>query len=99
MTIPEIRDRLHGIAVELRGDDADIDMVAAELDALAEQTRRRPNGNVAKAPVSSITFTPELADAIRAYKIAFPGATMNRIGHVLGVNQGRVSEALYGKRA
>jgi len=99
-TIPEVRDRLRSVAAELRmfGLDRSPGDIADELDALAEETKRRPNGNRAKAPVASASVTPEIAEAIRAYKLAYPHATMFAIGAVFRVNQGRVSEALYGKR-
>lgn len=82
-----------------RPDDERDVRIGSELERLAAELRRRRNGNARKAPVASVAFTPEVAKAIRAYKEAFPETTMFDIGHVFNVNQGRVSEALYGKRS
>lgn len=87
MTIPQVRERLLALSIE-----HDL----PELAALAEQTRRRHAGR--KAPVASVALTPELAGRIRAYARKHPAETMVSIGVRFGVNQGRVSEALFGKR-
>lgn len=87
MRIPEIRDRLRELAVE-HGID--------ELDLLAEELRRRKPCR--KAPVQSAPMTDELNAAVRAYATAYPAAPLSRIAAVFGVNHGRVSEALAGKR-
>src|SRR5262245_35469103 len=101
MRIPEVRARLHQIADLLRhGDEwagtVDLDSIADDLDTLADQTWRRRNGP--KAPADPSPMNDDVAYAIRAYRQAYPEATMVRIGQVFGVNQGRVSEALHGKR-
>jgi hypothetical protein len=86
--MPEIRDRLHELAEETGID---------ELRGLAEATRRRYHGR--KAPIVSDAVTPELAAAVRAYCAAFPDKPMHEIATLFRLNQGRVSEILYGKRA
>lgn len=87
MTIPEIRDRLHALADELR---------CKELHDLAEETRRRPYTRV--APVKSRRVDPVVRKAVRAYAAAHPDAHQRDIGQLFNLNAGRVSESLRGKR-
>lgn len=87
MTIPEVRARLHELAEHLGID---------ELHRLADELRRRYNGRAARKV--SETVTPETEAAIRAYHAAYPDRALHQIGRVFEVNQGRVSEALRGKR-
>jgi hypothetical protein len=84
-----VRKRLHELA-DLHGID--------ELHTLADELVRRSPGRRVSGPVSK-SMTPELAEAIRAYSVAYPDATLHEIGKVFSVNQGRVSESLFGKRA
>lgn len=86
-TIPEIRDRLFALAEE-HG--------IPELASLAEETRRRFNGR--KAPVRSVFVTDDLAAQVQAYAAKHPKASMHDIGERFGINQGRVSEILFGRR-
>lgn len=88
MRIPEIRERLHELA-DLHGID--------ELHDLAEATRRRFNGRTGRR--ASVPVTPELNEALRAYMAAFPDMTLHEVSQLFRLNQGRVSEALRGKRA
>ena len=87
LTIPEIRDRLHELA-----DQHGI----PELHMLADATKRRYHGRAAR--ITQHVPSPELAASIRAYAAAHPDMGMWDIGKVFGLNQGRVSEVLYGKR-
>lgn len=88
MTIPQIADRLRQIASQTGNE---------ELRHLASQLgRRRP---VRKAEAISTPMSDEVADEIRAYAEAHPGLTQALIAIAFGVNQGRVSEALRGKRS
>lgn len=86
MTVPEVRERLYVLSD-----------VLPELRALADQLWRRPPGRK-KAPAVSRKLTPELKDEIRAYASAHPGETEHSVSIHFGVNQGRVSEALFGHR-
>lgn len=86
MRIPEIRERLFEKAAEHQ--DAELAELAAEL------WRRKST----KAPPSSTPITPELQKQIRIYAMFFPNITQSVIGNVFNVSQGRVSEALHGKR-
>lgn len=87
MTIPEIRARLHELA-DLHG--------IPKLHVLADATKRRPP--VRKAPAKRRSLTPALEMLIRAFASAHPTAGYPDIADHFGVNQGRVSEALAGKR-
>jgi len=87
-TIPEIRTRLIELA-----DQTGID----ELRELAEATRRRPA--VRRSVPRSRPMTAELRDEIRRHAAGHPRATLAEIAAACGVNPGRVSEALGGKRA
>lgn len=86
-TIPEIRERLLEIAAE-HG--------IPEVADLAHETRREFHGR--KAPVESAAVTPELAERVRRYATENPRASMLKIGVKFGLNQGRVSEIMFGKR-
>ena len=88
MTIPEIRRRLHALAEELG---------LQELAELAEATRRRPP--LRKASVESNPMTPREAEQIRQFAEAYPSLSQMHIADRFGVNIGRVSEALFGKRS
>jgi len=87
MTMEQVRARLYALAEE-HG--------IPELHLLAEQTRRRYNGRT--TPKVSDTVTPETEAAIRAYHAAYPDKALHQVARVFQVNQGRVSEALRGKR-
>jgi len=87
MRIPEIRSRLEELAAERN---------MPELEFLASELKRRPP--VRKAPKASRRISVELGDAVRAYAGAFPDAAQSTIAGIFGVNPGRVSEWLAGKR-
>lgn len=88
MTLPEIRNRLHELA-DLHG--------IPELHELAHATRRRITGRRASSQQSA-PVTPELALAVAAYTTAFPDKPFHEVGPMFGLNPGRVSEILNGKR-
>jgi len=88
MRIPEIRDRLHELADAYN---------LPELRELAGELNRRPPVRVAE--VTSTPMTGQLAAEIRHYARRHPGASFARIAGVFGVNPGRVSEVISGKRA
>lgn len=87
MRVPDIQVRLRELAVSL---------CCSELDRLADQLNRRNSGR--RSPAASVPMTSELAAAIRAYAVAHPGVSQATIAEFFKVNQGRVSEAINGKR-
>jgi hypothetical protein len=92
-TIPEIRERLHevALAISLRCPHE-----AAELHQLAEETRREYAGRRARTFAPAVT--DRLAACVREYARAHPREPFDRIGRLYGLNIGRVSEILHGKR-
>ena len=86
-TIPQIRERLFQLA-----DEHNI----PELAELAEQTRRRFNGRKAKARAPKIDDL--MASRVRVYAYRNREKSLVEIGRVFNINQGRVSEILFGKR-
>ena len=88
LTIPEVRDRLYELADSQR---------IPELRMLADQLWRRRGRRAVRA--QSIAITPELVAAIRDYAYHHPDESEHKVGQQFGVNQGRVSEALFGHRA
>jgi hypothetical protein len=97
-TIPEIRDRLHELAKQLRtSPDLVVRIVAEELDRLADETKR-----VYRKPVVRMTakhVTPEIEAAVRDYCARHPTAIFREVGLRFGIDGGRVSEIVSGKRA
>jgi hypothetical protein len=93
MRIPEIIKRLREIAEQIQ---IDFPTESGELFEFAEELRRRPTGP--RAPATSTTMTPELAQEIREYAEANPGMSHQAIAEEFNVNHGRVSEAIHGKR-
>lgn len=85
--------RLPEVAAELReiADEYDI----PRLHELADEIKRRP---FEKGPRVSRKITPEIRRAVRAMKRANPKMAQIMIAKHLGINQGRVSEILKGKR-
>lgn len=88
MTLPEIRERMIQLAALHN---------LPELRTLAEHTRRRRNCQ--PAPIVSAPVTDETRQAVREFAAANPEMTMHNIATHFDLNQGRVSEILYGKRA
>jgi hypothetical protein len=112
-TIPQIRARLHEIARDLndfategawfaaqpdevRSFAAMVSARASEIHALADETKRRTP--VKHARVSARRVTPEIAREVRDLVRAEPRLTNREIGRRLGIDGGRVSEVLAGKR-
>lgn len=87
MRIPEVQDRLWELARILD---------APELAFLAHELYRRKATH--RAPAKANGMTMELRGKIRAFAVANPDMPHREIGAEFGVDGGRVSEALYGKR-
>ena len=82
MRIPQVQQRLMLLSKEIR--------------ALAKELSRRPARD--KAPTRSKPITPARAASIRALKRLHPIWSYQAIANAVGVNAGRVSEVLNGKR-
>jgi hypothetical protein len=93
MKIPEVAKRMREIAEVIQ---ASFPAESGNLMELADELKRRPS--VPRAPMTSTSMTPELADEIREYAEEHPGMSHQAIAEVFGVNHGRVSEAIKGKR-
>jgi len=86
-TIPEIRTRLHELAVE-HGIE--------ELAQLAEETKRQYHGR--RAPVRAQRIDRKTEIKVRRLARQHPDMPQREIGRRLGIDGGRVSEILFGKR-
>jgi hypothetical protein len=70
--------------------------LAKEISQLSQMIARRKPVN--RADPTSTPMSPQLAKQIRDYVKANPKLSQVKVGQKFGVNQGRVSEALRGKR-
>lgn len=86
-TIPEIRARLHELADELG---------VPELAQLAEETRRQYHGR--RAPSRARPVDDSLAMRVTLFARRHPDMPQREIGRRFGIDGGRVSEILFGKR-
>lgn len=92
MRLPEIAEELRTIAVDERMPQ---DLSIKIADCAASISRRPAR---MRRPAQSATITPQLYDDIRAYYEANKNMTQTAIAAHFNINQGRVSEALRGKR-
>jgi hypothetical protein len=70
---------------------------ADELERWADEiARRKP---VKRGPRNSRSMTPELEREAREMYLNNPDLTQHDVGTILGINPGRVSEAVRGKRS
>ena len=86
-TIPQIRERLHELAEQLG---------CQELHELAEETKREFHGRI--APVRSKFVSDAVVWRIKRLAKDHPNMSQQEIAVAVGVNAGRVSETLFGKR-
>jgi hypothetical protein len=93
--IPKARDQIRLVIGYLR--KARRHTEAAELERILHQYMLR-DPPIRKAPVTSRRVSPGLKAAIRADAAANPGDPLDEIAARHGVNPGRVSEILNGKR-
>jgi hypothetical protein len=91
MTIPEARERLLAIAAQI--DPA----LAAEVQRIVKEGMYRRRGVTPTAPKSQ-RMTKGLAVKIRAMHYNDPSLSGMELAVANGVNTGRVSEAITGKR-
>ena len=86
MRLPEVAEELRELAKEY-----DI----PRLLELADEIKRRPS---MKGERVSKKITPDIRHAVKAIKRKYPNIAQITIAKHLGINQGRVSEILKGKR-
>lgn len=98
MRLPEIQEALHQCADDILFPLLPVDMqdMGRRLHLLADSISRR--SSIKHAPKASRRMTPELAEAIRKDKSENPSLTYQKLAERHGVNTGRISEALRGKR-
>ena len=86
-TIPQIRQRLYELALE-HG--------IPELAQLADETRRQYHGR--RAPIRARRVDDVTAEKVRRFARRYPVLPQREIGQRFGIDGGRVSEILFGKR-
>lgn len=87
MRLPEVAARLRELSAELN---------CAELNNLAAEIGRRQLAP--RAPVTSVKISDEIRERIRNIHKENPKLSQAEIAMQVGVNPGRVSETLRGKR-
>ena len=87
MRLPEIAARLRELAIELD---------CSELSELADEISRRKGGQ--RAPATSAPMTDQIRNEIKEIHQKYPNLSQQKIASKVGVNPGRVSETLRGKR-
>lgn len=94
MKIPEIRERIDALADYLEGQR--YNATAKELRHLSNQMKRRPA--VRKTAIKSKPLTDHLRAQIILEACMDPNLSQQELAGMFGVNPGRVSEVLRGKR-
>jgi len=95
MVIPAVRREMLKLAAEM---DRSVHtrIFAPRLRELEKELYRRKG--VRPTKVRSQAFTPDLSRQLRAYKRDHPGLSLQQIAGRFKVNQGRVTDAILGKR-
>ena len=70
-------------------------VIANTIAGLAEETRRR---SYDRAPVTSRRITPAVRQSVRDMVAKHPSLSHQDVAEAHGINIGRVSEILHGKR-
>lgn len=87
-TIPEIREEMLELSAQMQ-------LMARRIKFLAQETYRR---SYERAPTRSRRITQKLRTEIEVYRFENPTASFQDIANAFGVNPGRVSEIIHGKR-
>ena len=95
MTIPEIRDLITELTEESKRLARRQLYIAGKIETLVQETRRR---SYSRAPVTSRRVTAAVRQSVRGMFAANPDTAMQDIAEAHGINIGRVSEILHGKR-
>ena len=94
-TIPEIRELIGELTEESQTLARRQFQIAQQIGELAEETRRR---SYSRTPVKSKNVTNTVRTSVRKMAANNPDASHQEIADAHGINPGRVSEILHGKR-
>lgn len=94
-TIPEIREQIAALTEESKRIARRQLYIATKINQLPEETRRRTYD---RAPITSRRVTASVRASVRDMAVANPDMTYQALAEAHGINIGRVSEILHGKR-
>lgn len=94
-TIPEIRELIAELTEESKTLARRQLYIATKINQLAEETRRR---SYERAPITSRRVTAAVRLSVRAMSAIDPELSHQALAEAHGINIGRVSEILHGKR-
>lgn len=94
-TIPEIRDLIAELTEESKRLARRQLYIAQKINQLAEETRRR---SYDRAPITSRRITASVRASVRDMAHAHPSMSHQALAEAHGINIGRISEILHGKR-
>jgi aryl-alcohol dehydrogenase-like predicted oxidoreductase len=95
LTIPQIRDLITELTDESKTLARRQIYIATKIHKLSEETRRR---SYTRAPTTSRRITAAVRASVRQMAADFPDLSHQEIANAHGINIGRVSEILHGKR-
>ena len=94
-TIPEIRELIGELTEESKRLARRQLYIAQKINQLAEETRRR---SYDRAPITSRRVTAAVRLSVRVMAAEYPDMPHQALAEAHGINIGRVSEILHGKR-
>ena len=94
-TIPQIRELIGELTEESKKLARRQLYIAQKINQLAEETRRR---SYDRAPTTSRRVTAAVRLSVRAMAASHPDMTHQSLAEAHGINIGRISEILHGKR-
>ena len=94
-TIPEIRELIGVLTEESQTLARRQFQIAQQIGELAEETRRR---SYSRTPVQSKNVTNAVRASVRKMAANNPDMSQQAMAEAHGINPGRVSEILHGKR-
>jgi hypothetical protein len=94
-TIPEIRELIFELTDESKRLARRQLYIATKIEALTNETRRR---QYERAPVTSNRVTAAVRQSVRDMAAQHPDLSHQALAEAHGINPGRVSEILHGKR-
>jgi hypothetical protein len=95
LTIPQIREEVQQLTVESTQLARRQIQINARIDALMQETYRR---SYTRAPTTSRRITAAVRASVRQMVADFPDMPHQDVATSHGINIGRVSEILHGKR-